>query len=151
MVTLVGRQENFSDAIKALVELDYDAIEAYEAAINRLKSENYKSQLEKFKKDHQRHIKKLNELLTEHGEDTINSPSSKQWLAKGKVVLGGLLDDTSILQAMRTNEEDTNVAYERVGSHKGKWEDANDILKDGLEDEKRHKKWLEDNGGTPSL
>ncbi|AFC70705.1 hypothetical protein MC5_01535 [Rickettsia australis str. Cutlack] len=35
MTTLVRTQNNFADAIKELVELDYDAIEAYKAAINR--------------------------------------------------------------------------------------------------------------------
>ncbi len=30
MTTLVGIQNNFVDAIKELIELDYDAIEAYD-------------------------------------------------------------------------------------------------------------------------
>ncbi|KJV81801.1 hypothetical protein RHORCCE3_0998 [Rickettsia hoogstraalii str. RCCE3] len=36
MTTLVGIQNNFADAIKELIELDYDAIEAYKTAINRI-------------------------------------------------------------------------------------------------------------------
>lgn len=43
MATLVGTQKNFADALKALIELDYDAIEAYKAAIDRLENENYKN------------------------------------------------------------------------------------------------------------
>ncbi|ABE05225.1 DUF2383 domain-containing protein [Rickettsia bellii] len=87
MTTLIGIQNNFVDGIKELVELDYDAIEAYEAAINRITDENYKTQLQRFKEDHERHVKELNELLSKHKEDEITGPSSKQWLTKGKVDL----------------------------------------------------------------
>ena len=43
MATLVGTQTKFVDALKELAELDHDAIEAYEAAINRLENEFYKT------------------------------------------------------------------------------------------------------------
>jgi hypothetical protein len=33
MVTFTGTQSSFLDAISDLIELDYDAVEAYEAAI----------------------------------------------------------------------------------------------------------------------
>ncbi|HJD65028.1 MAG TPA: PA2169 family four-helix-bundle protein [Rickettsia endosymbiont of Diachasma alloeum] len=98
MTTLVGIQNNFVDAIKELVELDYDAIEAYEAAINRITDENYKTQLQRFKEDHERHVKELNELLLQHKEEKVTGPSSKQWLTKGKVVLATQISDKAILQ-----------------------------------------------------
>ena len=37
MTTLVGTQTKFVKAVRELVELDFDALEAYNAAINRLK------------------------------------------------------------------------------------------------------------------
>lgn len=52
MVTMVGNQTDFIDAVKKLLELEYDAVEAYESAINRIESENYKAMLINFKKDH---------------------------------------------------------------------------------------------------
>lgn len=42
MVTLVGMQDDFGTTLKDLVELEYDAVEAYEAAINRLDNKEYK-------------------------------------------------------------------------------------------------------------
>jgi len=143
MATLVGTQERFADALKELVELDYDAIEAYKASINRITNESYKTQLEKFKNDHERHIKDLNEILAKKGEKTVEGPSAKQWLTKGKVVLANLMGDEAILQAMLTNEEDTNQAYERLNNHKEKWGTALGSLQAGLQDEKHHKKWIE--------
>lgn len=140
MVTLVGTQDSFAGVIKELIELDYDAVEAYEAAINRLNSEAYKKQLSIFMEDHKRHIKELSELLTQHKEEAPQGPSTlKQWLAKGKVVIANIIGDAAILTAMISNEEDTNTAYERVNAREDKWEDSQEIIKRGLEDERRHK------------
>jgi rubrerythrin len=151
MATLVGTQTNFADALRALIELDYDAIEAYKAAIDRIESESHKNELKKFEADHQRHVQELNAILRTHGEKEVDGPSGKQWLTKGKVVIADIFGDNSILQAMHSNEEDTNSAYERMNAHKDKWPDSLEVLRRGLLDEKHHKKWLEENGGAPIL
>ena len=144
MATFTGTQSEFFDALKNLVELDYDAVEAYEAAINRLENQKYKNQLLEFKKDHERHIKEVSDLLQKHNEEAPTGPSiGKQWLTKGKVVLAEIAGDNAILKAMLSNEEDTNLAYKRLNERVDKWEDSVQILEKGLEDEIRHKKWLE--------
>lgn len=143
MVTLVGTQSNFVDALKQLLELEYDAREAYEAALNRLQNTSYKNKLEEFKNDHVRHIQEISYLLARHHETYAGAPSAKQWLAKGKVVLANLVGDDAILIAMRSNEIDTNYAYERMMEYDDIWAEAKPILKRGFEDEKKHKAWLE--------
>lgn len=144
MATLVGTQKEFHDALYALCELDYDAVEAYKAAINRLENEIYKNTLSDFMNDHIRHIEELTSLLKTHNHPAPEGPDMKQYLAQGKVVLANLMGDKAILKAMITNEEDTNTAYERLTQHAGKWSDASIILANGLNDEKRHKEWLEE-------
>lgn len=143
MATRVGTQEQFVDALYELCELDYDAVEAYQAAINRLDNNQYKNQLQQFKADHERHIREIKNLLKQHNAEFPEGPSSKQLLAQGKVVLANLFGDDAILKAMLSNEEDTNTAYERLNSRTDEWEDAKDILRRGLEDERRHKQWIE--------
>lgn len=144
MTTFVGSQSDFVTAIKELIELDYDAIEAYEVACNNLTNNDYKSKFKEFGKDHEKHVKELTELLTKHNATAPTGPSSgKQWLTKGKVILGSLFGDNNILKAMLSNEIDTNVAYERMRMHENIWEDAKNILNSGLEDEKKHKAWIE--------
>lgn len=143
MVTKVGLQTNFLDALKDLLELDFDAIEAYNAAIERLENPIYKLKLNEFKEDHQRHTVNLTHLLNQHNEKAPTGPSSKQWLTKGKVVLANLMGDTAILKAMVSNEIDTNTAYERVNYHEHLSADSRVMLKEGWEDEKRHKEWLQ--------
>jgi rubrerythrin len=143
MSTLVGKQNDFKKALQELLELDYDAIEAYEAAINRIEDSVFKSKLNDFKMDHQNHVVAISSLLRSRNEEVPTGPDSKQWLTKGKVVLAGLLGDKAILAAMLTNEEDTNTAYERMASRPDVWEEAKVILQNGLQDEKRHKTWIE--------
>jgi hypothetical protein len=53
MATLVGTQTDFSQAIKELLELDYDAVDAYKAAIERLNNLEYITMLTSFMNDHQ--------------------------------------------------------------------------------------------------
>jgi len=143
MATLVGTQSSIVDAIQDLVELDYDAVEAYAAAIKRIDNESYKAQLREFKADHERHIKELSELLRRRGEDVPEGPSGKQWLTKGKVVIANLVGEKAILMAMKSNEVDTNTAYERMVNRKDKWADLLNIVDRGLQDERRHKAWFE--------
>ena len=144
MVTFVGTQTDFGSALNDLIELEYDVIEAYEAAINRLDSEEYKGQLELFKQDHTHHIAQRSALLEKHNLEASTGPSAgKQWITKGKVLLANLVGDSTILLAIRSNAIDTNTAYERVLTHDHIWDDAQILLKACLKDELRHKKWLE--------
>jgi rubrerythrin len=143
MTTMVGKQNDFMKALQELLELDYDAIEAYETAINRIEDSEFKSKLNDFKMDHQRHVTDISALLRSHNAKVPNGPDLKQWLTKGKVVLGGMIGDNAILTAMLTNEEDTNTAYSRMIAHPEIWKEATPIIENGLRDEKRHKNWLE--------
>jgi rubrerythrin len=144
MVTMVGKQHAFGEAMIALLELEYDALEAYETALERI-STPYKNELTAFTSEHRRHISELTRLLTEHQQPNIpTGPSGgKHLLTKGKVVLGSLVGDKAILMAMHSNEEDTNTAYERMVSRTDKWPDAEIMINQALNDEKKHKAWLE--------
>lgn len=144
MVTLVGTQANFFDATRDLLELEYDAVETYTAAIDRLDNETYRKKLSEFKADHQRHIKEIREFLKEAGEEFSDGPSGKQVLMIGRVAISNLIGDESILKAMLAAEEDTNTAYERMLNHEDKPDNAKDFVARAREDERRHKQWLEE-------
>lgn len=142
MATLVGTQDKLVDSVKSLIELDYDAIEAYQVAIDNLENQQHKRQVEKFCNDHRRHVDRLSLLLEERGIKINLGPDSKKWLAKGKVTIAQLLGDRAILESMLSNEEDTNNAYYNMDNRIDLWEDLKSLVKGGLEDEKHHKKWL---------
>lgn len=144
MVTMVGKQAEFGSAVTELIELNYDTVEAYEAVITRLENTIYKRKLREFRNNHFQHIEELSNLLQKHGYAAPKGPSSERnWLTKGKVILANLMGDGAILSTMLSNEEDTNTAYEMMNERDDRWNDARDILRRGLEDERYHKKWFE--------
>jgi len=144
MATLVGTQRKLVDSVKSLIELDYDSIEAYQMAIDNLENQQYKNQLKKFCNDHRKHVDKLSLLLEEKGIKINLGPDTKQWLTKGKVAMVHLLGDRAILDSMLSNEEDTNSAYHNMNNRGDLWDDLKPLIENGLEDEKRHKKWIEE-------
>ncbi|MBA2710323.1 MAG: DUF892 family protein [Tatlockia sp.] len=143
MTTLVGTQSDFTDALYELCELDYDAVETYEAAINSLENPIYIAKMKTFKADHERHVKELSGLLRKHQAKVPDRPSPKNLLAQGKVALANLIGDEAILNALLSNEVDTYTAYERLNTFQNQWDEAVEILKKSLEDERRHNQWLQ--------
>lgn len=143
MITKVGLQGQFSDALKELLELEYETVESYDVAISKIDKHSYKDKLLEFAGDHLRHIQEISEVLDAHDEDMPNGPGAKQWLTKGKVAIASLIGDSSIITAVHSNELDTNKAYERLHSRGDAWEDAKDLVARALKDQKRHTKWLE--------
>lgn len=142
MVTAVGTEAKLNDLLINLIELDYDSVESYQAAINRLRDTNYKKQLEIFYQDHLRHIENLSKYLIKKNVTPPKGPDMKQFITKGKVVIANLFGDKAILLAMKTNEKDTNTAYERAIRHQETTPEILQTLKNNLQDEKKHWQWF---------
>lgn len=97
--------------LNSLIELDCDAIEAYEAAIARLQNAQDKAKLREFMGDHQRHVADLSPMVMDLGGKPAQKADFKKVLTKGKVVLAALVGDRAILEAMRSNELATTKTY----------------------------------------
>ena len=143
MATMIGKEKDTRKLVKDLIELDFDAIDAYDAAIERLDNASYKAQLTAFADDHRRHVTELSAYISELGETPPTAGDFKRVLTKGKVVLGALIGDRAILVAMKTNEDDTNTAYERAVARTGVEERLAQIFARNLADERRHRAWIE--------
>jgi hypothetical protein len=143
MATLVGKQSDPIRALKALLELEYDALGGYNLAIRKLENKEWKEKMSKFKQDHKRHIKELSGFLDSQGETDLKSPDYiKQYLIKGKIALGNLLGDKPIMLAMQSNEEEMVTAYKNMCDRKDLAQAAQHIVKVGLADETRHTLWI---------
>jgi uncharacterized protein (TIGR02284 family) len=143
MATMVGKQADVKDLLYQLVELDYDAVAAYDAAIARLKDGEAKSELEGFKRDHERHVQEVGDQLRLLGSEPPTGPDVKRVLTQGKVVIAGLMGDRAVLMAMKTNEDDTNTAYERATARADLAPELRALLQRNLEDERRHRGSIE--------
>ena len=143
MATLVGTQKALSSMLNQLIELDFDTIEAYRAAMDRLDAPTDRTQLQWFLADHERHVRELSLLVRQLGETPSEEADMKQVLTKGKVVIASLLGDRAVLSAMKSNEDDTNLAYERAVRRNDLPIRMRNILERNLADERRHRAWFE--------
>lgn len=143
MATTKGLETNLVDLLNSLIELDFDAIEAYKAAIARMDDMSDRAALARFLEDHERHVADLTPLVVRHGGAPATGGDMKQILTKGKVVLSGLVGDRVVMAAMKTNEDDTNTAYERAVAHPQADAETLVVLERNLGDERRHREWIQ--------
>jgi rubrerythrin len=142
MVTTVGTESDVVTLLTDLVQLDFDAVDAYQAAIDRLDNPEWRATLASFRDDHLRHTAELGEALRGMGFVPPSGGDIKSMLTQGKVVMAGLVGDEAVLRAMRTNEADTNTAYERAVQFPDLHSGIRDMLEAGLADERRHCAWI---------
>lgn len=142
--TLASTTNNamMANELNTLIRLNFDAIEAYTAAIERLENADYRQALTEFRADHARHVEELKELVHWMGAAPAKTGDTLQILTKGKVALGNLRGDKGILQAMKSNEDHTNEVYEKEIGKLRYSQDMADVLKYHLDDERRHRDWL---------
>jgi uncharacterized protein (TIGR02284 family) len=142
MATTIGTETNLADMLTDLIQLDCDAAYAYRAAIERLENAGFRLILTAFRQDHLRHVDELGEHLSAIGKTPPADGDIKSFLTQGKVMLGGLVGDKAILQAMQSNEDDTNTAYERAVRHREVGPQLRAILQRAVDDERRHRDWI---------
>ena len=144
MVTTVGTENSYEKLVTDFIKLEHDAIAAYDATIAKLDDPSYKTKIEEFKMDHLRHLDDLRGLARECGVEAPQSGDAKELLTTGKIHLANLMGDAAILKAMSTNESDTVKAYENGFGNDNVPENAREIFARGLEDERRHKTWMDE-------
>lgn len=143
MVTLAGTQDNEKDLIKAVLELEYNALEAYDETIERLENAQFKAKVQEFRQDHYRHVEELQKLARPMGID-VDGPGAKSMLTAGKIKIADFIsDDSAILNAMKTNEYETVMAYENACKKDFLSPELRAICERGLTDERRHRDWMD--------
>ena len=100
MTTTVGTERTLESLLEDLIQLDYDAADAYQAAIDRLEDSSYRTRLAEFMRDHLRHITELGEILSSMGRTPPKEGDMKALLTKGKVVIAGLMGDDGDVMAV---------------------------------------------------
>lgn len=135
--------EQLCEKLNDLIQLDFDAIEAYQAAIERLESADSRQHLETFMRDHERHTVNLAEQVRLLGGTPKTKGDFMAVLTKGKVVIGQIAEDKGILMAMNANETVTNKTYEKVLADITGHAAVEAVVRGNLADERRHKAWIE--------
>lgn len=125
-----------------LVRLEFDAVHAHQSALSRLQDEAVRTQLAASLADHARHVETLQRLVSELRATPAGGADARRLLAQGKVVVRSLRGDDGILRAMRSNEDETNEAYERALLRGQLSPEQRRVLEENLADERRHRSWI---------
>jgi uncharacterized protein (TIGR02284 family) len=139
---MVGNYTEIAKLLNSLIELDYDAIAAYRTAIVKLDNADDKSALRGFMTDHERHIVDLRPYVDRYGAQAADGTNAMVILTKGKVVIASLLGDRAILEAMKSNEEETNKRYEKACARTDLPAELMGVLAKNLADERRHRAYM---------
>jgi rubrerythrin len=144
MVTTVGTESDVRTLVTDFIQLEHDAIAAYETCMERLDSSFRRERIAEFLSDHERHLRELHDIARQVGAEIPDEPGMKSVLTTGKVALADMMGgDGAILKAMSTNETDTVTAYERGMRHEDLDVESRSVFERAHSDEQRHKSWME--------
>jgi uncharacterized protein (TIGR02284 family) len=131
------------ERLNDLIALDYDAVGAYQAAIDRIDVETLRISLKAFQQDHERHIRDLSKVVTTLGGTPRTKPDTKGFILKGFTAVTSMMGNEAALQAMRGNETLTNRSY-RAALDEDWSDEARKIIERNYADEQRHLKFIQE-------
>ncbi|CAN5743881.1 hypothetical protein BH23GEM6_BH23GEM6_07800 [soil metagenome] len=131
------------EGLNDLLQLDHDAIGAYEIAIEKLEDRDHANQISGFKLDHERHIRELNTVILELGGTPANEPHATAPLKQAMQKVGALGGDRGTLIAWRANELQVRTKYDSYASRANAWPaNVKRLVDEAALDEERHYHWV---------
>lgn len=137
-------REEMIKRLNDLIQLDVDAVEAYDHAIKHAGYEDIRKRFRGFQDDHRAHIRNLTEMVQKYGGTPAQpKPDLKGYLIEGFTALMSLTGTKSTLQAMKSNEKLTNKKYEEAAALELP-EDVMRLLRVNLAQERAHLEFIEE-------
>lgn len=131
--------EKIIKRLSDLMQLDIDAVEAYEQALKNIETTMIHSQIASFQNDHKQHINDLSRLITKlGGEPPERTKDFKGFFIKGMTALRSAMGEQSALKAMYANEELTNKTYSKALEEGELSVEARLLVEKNYADEQRH-------------
>lgn len=135
-------QTELTEKLSSLVQLDIDAVNAYEQAINNIDHTMIRTSLLQFQEDHKRHIVDLSHAIRELGgyppERTLDI---KGFFIKGFTAIRSLTGTEGALKAMMSNEKLTTSTYENALTIQAPAA-IKEIIQRNYADEQRHLEYI---------
>src|SRR5687768_7194131 len=108
MDTTVMTQDKMVEELNELLQVDLDAVGAYQAAIDAIRELEIKDQLRLFQRDHERHVAELSDLVRKNNGTPRQKPDLQGMLRRGFTKVAGLVGAEACLRAMLSNEKAIN-------------------------------------------
>lgn len=119
-------KKNLIEALSNLVQLDIDAVHAYDQALKEIDDPIIKDRLLKFQDDHRNHTSGLSkEIVNLGGNPPEQSQDFKGYVIEAFTAIRSFTGLKGALKAMKTMEEITNRHYGEVVS----WEAPSEVKK----------------------
>ncbi|MDB4965938.1 MAG: hypothetical protein JWN44_1627 [Myxococcales bacterium] len=134
--------EKIIEELNELIRFDFDAVGAYNSAINDIKEVVVRDPLTQFRGDHERHITELSQIVTRLGGKPVDAPGLKGVIRKTMTKVAGLGGTELTLKAMRSNEEVLNKTYAHHLTLDFP-DDVKEVIRRNYGDEQRHLAWVE--------
>jgi uncharacterized protein (TIGR02284 family) len=125
-----------------LIMLDYDAIKAYQSAIDRIEVGSIRSELESFRKDHERHVQVLSHEVRKLGGTPASRRDLKGPFIQGFTAIMAMMGIEEALRAMKTNEQLTTRSYANALKEVLP-DDCRRVVEANFADEQRHLAYIE--------
>jgi uncharacterized protein (TIGR02284 family) len=137
-------EQHAMETLESLMQLDFDAVQAYTQAIERIDHRAVREQLTAFRADHQRHIADLSECIRRFGgEPPERKRDFKGFLIEGFTAIRSMTGTEGALKAMQGNEETTNKHY-REALDVAFPADVRALIERNYDDERRHLTYVDD-------
>lgn len=141
-VALVDKKET-AKKLNSLIQLDADAVNAYNQAIEEIKDADVRGTIESYREDHERHIAVLSSIVEDMGEEPEKpSKDLKGFLLQGFTKIRSMGGTEAALSAMESNEKLTNKKYSEATG----WDvspEVLDVIIANYEDEKEHLAYIQ--------
>lgn len=136
--------EDVVNNLNSLIQVDIDAVHAYEQALSSIDEPLIKERMLSFQEDHLRHIEELSrEVRNLGGTPTEYSKDFKGYLIEGFTSLRSITGMDGALKAMEQNEVLTNKKYGNALD----WDippPAKGLIEKGATDEQMHLQFIRD-------
>jgi uncharacterized protein (TIGR02284 family) len=133
--------------LNRLIHHEYDAIEACRSAVARVTDSDDRRRLGALLGDHRRHVDELADIVRNLGGEPVSQGDLRQAIARGRVVLGALVGERAVLEAIRRNEGDIATIYGQAASQPGVPVDVLAVLERHLHEERGHHAWISERLG----
>lgn len=137
------------ERLNDLIQLDVDAVEAYDKVINHLEYDDIRRRFIDFQDDHRNHVKDLTAAVQQlDGKPVKPSPDLKGYLLEVFTLLMSVSGSIGAMEAMKANEVLTNKKYSQVAALE--WpEEIRKLILSNYSQEQRHLNYIEEVISTP--
>jgi uncharacterized protein (TIGR02284 family) len=130
------------DDLNDLLQLDFDAVEAYDETLAHLENQEWAETVALFRRDHERHIRDLTAFVRRCGGAPKETPHVTGPFKKALISVGAAGGDVGILRAFRVNEGQVRAKYDKYAARQEYPAEVAEIIRLNAQDERRHYEWV---------